>query len=193
MQPKRQRSGMRSNASTARKWPRRGRARRSNCSRGCRTRPTSRSAATAPMKRTAIARCRANCCRSRAPVSSTDRIHHGKKPEAMSTPDLATLKQMFRRAPFVAELGMELESLGEGECVTVLRVEPRHLQQNGVVHAGVQATMADHTAGAAASTVAPPGGAVMTAEFKISLLRAARGELLRCRARVLKPGRQLMF
>ena len=111
----------------------------------------------------------------------------------MSMPDLATLKQMFRRVPFVADLGMELESLGEGECVTVLRVEPRHLQQNGVVHAGVQATLADHTAGAAASTLAPPGAAVMTAEFKISLLRAARGDLLRCRARVLKPGRQIVF
>lgn len=111
----------------------------------------------------------------------------------MSKPDLATLKQMFRSAPFVSDLGMELESLDEGECVTILRIEPRHLQQNGVVHAGVQATMADHTAGAAASTVAPSGGAVMTAEFKISLLRAARGEVLRCRARVLKPGRQLVF
>jgi uncharacterized protein (TIGR00369 family) len=109
------------------------------------------------------------------------------------TPDLATLQQMFRRAPFVAELGMELESLGDGECVTVLRIEPRHLQQNGVVHAGVQATMADHTAGAAAFTVAPPGAAVMTAEFKISLLRAAKGDTLRCHARVLKPGRQLTF
>ena len=110
----------------------------------------------------------------------------------MSMPDLVTLKQMFRRAPFVAEIGMELESIGDGECVTVLRVEPRHLQQNGVVHAGVQATMADHTAGAAADTVAA-GAAVMTAEFKLSLLRAARGDLLRCRARVLKPGRQRVF
>jgi uncharacterized protein (TIGR00369 family) len=111
----------------------------------------------------------------------------------MTTHDLAALRAMFRRAPFVAELGMELESLGEGDCVTVLQLEPRHLQQTGVVHAGVQATMADHTAGAAASTIAPPGGAVLTAEFKISLLRPARGERLRCRARVLKPGRQLVF
>jgi uncharacterized protein (TIGR00369 family) len=111
----------------------------------------------------------------------------------MITHDLALLQKMFRRAPFVAELGMELESLGAGECVTVLRVEPRHLQQTGIVHAGVQATMADHTAGAAASTVVPAGSAVVTAEFKISLLRAARGEQLRCRSRVLKPGRQLVF
>ena len=51
----------------------------------------------------------------------------------MSVPDLATLQKMFRQAPFVADIGMELESLGDGECVTVLRVEPRHLQQNGVV------------------------------------------------------------
>jgi hypothetical protein len=37
----------------------------------------------------------------------------------MSMPDLATLKQLFRRAPFVADLGMELESPGAGECVRV--------------------------------------------------------------------------
>jgi acyl-coenzyme A thioesterase PaaI-like protein len=53
--------------------------------------------------------------------------------------------------------------------------------------------MAHHSAGAAASTVTPPGSAVLTAELKISLLRAARGALLRCRARVVKPGRQLAF
>jgi acyl-coenzyme A thioesterase PaaI-like protein len=34
------------------------------------------------------------------------------------TPDPDTLKHMFRRAPFVAELGMELESLGDGVCAT---------------------------------------------------------------------------
>jgi uncharacterized protein (TIGR00369 family) len=103
----------------------------------------------------------------------------------------AEVRRIFEQAPFIAELGIELESLGQGECTTVLIIQPRHLQQDGYVHAGVQATVADHTAGAAAATLIHEGQMVLTAEFRISLLRAARGERLRCTARVLKPGRLL--
>ena len=111
----------------------------------------------------------------------------------MSNTDIAMLKELFRRAPFIADLGMELESLGAGECITSLTVEPRHLQQNGFVHAGVLAAMADHSAGAAAFTLVGKGSYVLTAEFKLSLLRAARGERLRCQSKVLKAGRRFSF
>jgi uncharacterized protein (TIGR00369 family) len=111
----------------------------------------------------------------------------------MTQPTLEQLRATFRRAPFIADLGIELESLGGGECTTSLAVQQRHLQQDGFVHAGVQATMADHTAGAAASTLAPEGRLVLTAEFSVKLLRPARGERLVCRASVLKPGSQLVF
>ena len=67
------------------------------------------------------------------------------------------LRQNFRQAPFIASLGLELASIGAGECTTRLDVRPDHLQQNGVVHAGVLATLADHTAGAAAFTTLAPG------------------------------------
>lgn len=101
------------------------------------------------------------------------------------------IRVAFRQAPFIADLGIELLELSKGMCVTGLSLERRHLQQGGFVHAGVQATMADHTAGAAASTLVPRGQVVLTVEFKLNLLRPARGERLLCRARVLKPGRQL--
>lgn len=98
------------------------------------------------------------------------------------------VKRIFIRAPFIAALGIELDSLGQGECTTVLTIEQRHLQQDGFVHAGVQATMADHTAGAAAATLLQEDRIVLTAEFKINLLHAAKGERLICRSKVLKPG-----
>jgi len=101
------------------------------------------------------------------------------------------LNRIFNRAPFIADLGIQLDSLGHGECTTLLLLQPRHLQQDGYVHAGVQATIADHTAGAAAATLLQVGQIVLTAEFKINLLRAAKGDRLICRAKVLKPGKQL--
>ncbi len=101
------------------------------------------------------------------------------------------LRRIFHSAPFVADLGIEAVSLTPGECSATLTLAPRHLQQHGYVHAGVQATLADHCCGAAAWSLAGPGKSVLSIEFKINMLRPARGERLLCRARVLKAGRQV--
>ena len=53
--------------------------------------------------------------------------------------------------------------------------------------------MADHSAGAAAASLLRSGEIVLTAEFKISLMRAARGERLRCQAEVIRPGSRASF
>ena len=58
---------------------------------------------------------------------------------------------------------------------SALEVGGRHLQQDTFIHAGVLATMADHTAGAAAGTLVDIEEIVLTAEFKVSLLRPAVG------------------
>jgi uncharacterized protein (TIGR00369 family) len=100
-------------------------------------------------------------------------------------------RRVFAEAAFIRELGIELAHLSLGECHSSLAVRPEHLQQDGFVHAGVQATMADHTAGAAAATTIPEGHIVLSVEFKINLLRPARGERLNCRAKVLRAGRQV--
>ena len=104
---------------------------------------------------------------------------------------LARVREIFGAAPYMTALGVSLVKIGEGHCETALTVRADHTQQNGYVHAGVTAALADHTAGGAAATLAPEGHGVLTTEYSIHLLRPARGKELRCVARVLKPGRTL--
>jgi uncharacterized protein (TIGR00369 family) len=108
---------------------------------------------------------------------------------ADGVPDL--LKARFYEAAFIRDLGIELVSVSPGEAVARLRVQERFLQQDGFVHAGVVATLADHTGGASAWTLVKPEQTVLTVEFKINLLNPASGPVLDCRARVLRPGGRL--
>jgi uncharacterized protein (TIGR00369 family) len=108
-------------------------------------------------------------------------------------PDFASrVGKIFNQAPFITELGVQVVSLGAGHVVTELAVAKKHEQQNGFVHAGVLATIADHTAGGAASTLIFADKIILTAEFKINLLRPAKGERVRCEAFVLKNGKTLI-
>jgi len=107
--------------------------------------------------------------------------------------DLDTARDIFASAPFMVDLGVVPIAVAEGSVSSELVVQQRHTQHTGVVHAGVMATMADHSMGAAAQTLAPQGHWILTAELKTSLLRPARCERLVCEAHVLKPGRQISF
>jgi uncharacterized protein (TIGR00369 family) len=103
----------------------------------------------------------------------------------------AKVRSIMARAAFVTDVGIVMKDVGPGWCETEVAILPRHLQQNGFVHAGVLATIGDHTAGAAAGSLAGVGEGVLTVEFKINLLRPAKGDRVRCRAQVLRPGRTL--
>ena len=107
--------------------------------------------------------------------------------------DLETLSAFFASAPFMTDLGIAPIEAAEGRVVTQLQLAPRHRQHTGVVHAGVMGAIADHTMGAAAQTLAPQGHWILTAEFKVSLLRPGRGQQLECVAVVVKPGRAVTF
>jgi uncharacterized protein (TIGR00369 family) len=109
----------------------------------------------------------------------------------MTAPAHGEALRVLESCPFVRDLGLRLVALGEGTCTTSLDLEERHLQQDGFVHAGVQATVADHTAGTAGATLIPAGRAVLSIEFKINLLRPAVGERLVCRAQVLRGGKSV--
>ncbi len=64
-------------------------------------------------------------------------------------------------------------------------------QQDGFVHAGVMATLADSAAGYATLSLLPPGSEVLAVEFKLSFIRPAVGEIIRARGKVRKLGKTI--
>lgn len=111
----------------------------------------------------------------------------------MDDAKISHLKTIFERAQFVGLLGIELIAFGDGWCETRVHVTPTLEQQHGFVHAGVLMTLADHTCGGAAATMAPEGRDVITVENKVTFLRPATGAVLFCRGEVLRAGKRLIF
>jgi uncharacterized protein (TIGR00369 family) len=93
---------------------------------------------------------------------------------------------------FIKTCGFKLDALERGRARSSLKVTGGHSQQDNFVHAGVMATMADHTAGYAAFSVVPEDSRILTLEFKINFLRPAVGDRLICRAKVVKEGKNIL-
>ena len=105
----------------------------------------------------------------------------------------AKVRHIFDNAPFMREVGFELTAIEDGWCETQLIPDRRHHQQHGLVHAGVMATMCDHTAGCAARGKVGMNQDVLTVEFKINFLRPGLADRLRCRSQVLRAGKTLVI
>src|SRR5437899_7984027 len=93
------------------------------------------------------------------------------------------------RQGFMTHIGAELSELTRGTCTLAVDRRPELLQQHGLFHGGVTAFLVDNATTIAAAT--SRGQPALTAEYKLNLLSPAVGEKLICRARVIKPGRQV--
>jgi len=101
------------------------------------------------------------------------------------------LKKDYSRG-FIADCGFEAVKYERGYLESHLKVLTRHRQQDNYIHAGVIATMADHTAGYAAFSLVPEDHRILTIEFKINFLDPAYGHELICRSRILREGGQIL-
>jgi len=101
------------------------------------------------------------------------------------------LTRDFRKG-FVAFCGLKADRLGAGFFESLVSIRKQHRQQDGFIHAGLLATMADHTAGYAAFTLVPADHQILTIEFKINFLRPASGTRLLCRSRVIRRGERIL-
>ena len=94
---------------------------------------------------------------------------------------------------FVSYLGCKAEFVDEGIFQSSLEIRQDHKQQDGFVHAGVIATMADHTAGYSAYTLVSKNIRILTIEFKINYFKPAIGDKLVCKSKVIHSGKRIII
>ena len=101
------------------------------------------------------------------------------------------IKESFTKQTVMALIGGELTRVERGIIEITLPYRTDLTQQHGFVHAGIITTIADSACGYAAYTLMPPGSDVLAVEFKVNLMRPAKGETFVARAEVMKSGRTL--
>jgi len=97
----------------------------------------------------------------------------------------------FALQPVMKLIGARLSLVEAGVVEITLPYRDDLSQQNGYVHAGIVTTIADSASGYAAYSLMPAGSSVLSVEFKVNLLRPARGVSFVARGEVIKPGRTL--
>ena len=100
---------------------------------------------------------------------------------------------VVRASSFTRFIGLTVEELRSGYCRTRLESREELLNQGGTIHGGVYAVVADHTAGTAASTSVGETERVVTAEYKLNILRPGDCDALVTEGRVIKTGRRLVI
>lgn len=101
------------------------------------------------------------------------------------------VQRSFARQAFMQLIRAQLVRIEPGIVEITLPYRTELTQQNGFVHAGVVTTIADTACGYAAYSLMPAGAAVLSVEFKVSLLRPAKGDEFLARAEVIKAGKTL--
>lgn len=101
------------------------------------------------------------------------------------------VRQSFGKQTIMDLIGASLTTVEPGVIEITLPYRADLTQQHGYVHAGILTAIADTACGYAAYTLMPPESDVLAVEFKVNLLRPAKGELFVARAEVLKPGKTL--
>lgn len=105
--------------------------------------------------------------------------------------DLPAAQELVRRgiqaSAYSSAMGTRLRAFRPGHVDIELDLRPDLTQHHGQAHGAVIGYLADTVCAWAASSVA---GDVVTTEYKINFLTAARGETLWARGEVLRAGRR---
>lgn len=108
------------------------------------------------------------------------------------TPErLKFLEQDYQRG-FIKFCGFQVAKIETGMFESTIIIGENHKTQDNFIHAGLIATMSDHTAGYAAYTLVPDDIRILTIEFKINFLKPAYGNALKCKSEVINQGKNII-
>lgn len=94
-------------------------------------------------------------------------------------------------APFPKSLGVRLK-VSAGRATLTAPVRPSTRQVHGVAHGGWISSVADTAQTAAAYSVLPEGGEILTTDLSVRFLRALKKGPATVKAKVIKAGRRVV-
>jgi len=101
---------------------------------------------------------------------------------------IAQLERIMDLLGFPKSAGMCLVAAEPGKVTMALAKRPELTQFFGHFHGGVVAGLADHAAGACATSSMPDGKLAVTIEIKVNFLSPADGEEIIARAETIQAG-----
>ena len=102
------------------------------------------------------------------------------------------VRESFARQRIMTTMGAVIDRVAPGEVAIRLPFRDDLTQQNGFLHAGAIATIADSACGYAAFSLMPADADVLSIEFKVNMLSPAKGDAIIARASVIRAGRTIM-
>ena len=112
--------------------------------------------------------------------------------EELSAAQEKRIRQALENVPFARLLGIEVETLERGSAILALPLREELLQNNGVVHGGVIASLIDTATAFAILTVLEKQERITTVDLTISYLRPLTTGRAKVQAKVLRAGRRLI-
>lgn len=101
---------------------------------------------------------------------------------------LQLVRQVTAMTGFTHAAGVEVKSAEPGRVELELARKADLLQFNGYFHGGVVSGLADHAAGAAATTALPPGKIAVTVDLHVNFLAPGSGSTIVAKANTLQVG-----
>lgn len=103
----------------------------------------------------------------------------------------ANVRESFSKQTAMTTIGAQLITVEPGVVEIAIPYCADLTQQHGYLHGGIITTIADTACGYAAYTLMPVDSEVLSVEFKVNLLRPAKGQSFIATAEVIKSGRTL--
>ena len=101
------------------------------------------------------------------------------------------VRRSFGEQRAMSTIGASLGTVAAGAIDVLLPFREDLTQQDGFLHAGIIAAVADSACGYAAHSLMPASARVLSIEFKLNLLSPAVGERFEARGRVLRAGKTI--